>query len=153
MKDFIQLENHEDERSVFGTILFDDIILERQVQGSKRFKAKSIGECIIEVYPNEGSIPHFHIHNKDNSFSTCVRIYENLYFSHGGKYYSRFNSKQCRQLNDYLKQEYKNIFDIKITIWQAIVLFWENDNRQCNYKYKTNEQPHYEDMMYFRDEE
>lgn len=29
-----------------------------------------IGECVIELYPREGPIPHFHIFSKDKKFDT-----------------------------------------------------------------------------------
>ena len=150
-KDYKQLEDHKDSKSVIlGSINFEDSILtERQVQAKSRFSPKGVGECIIEIFANEGQIPHFHIHNKDNSFSTCIRLYENLYFSHGGKYIDTFNSSQCRKLNEYLKQPCPQFFN-KITIWEALVGYWESDC-SSDYPHKVKVQPHYEDMNSFRD--
>lgn len=130
-----------------GSIYFNDILTEEQIQSSKRFNPKSIGECIIDVYPNEGTIPHFHIYNKDKSFQTCVRIYENLYFSHGGKYTDKFNTKRCKALNEYLKSPYEKS-NVPMSVWDAIVFTWElNDNGKYPENKKCKLQPDYEDMV------
>lgn len=148
----MSIEDHDElEYYRIGTINFDDeLIVEKQIQIGNRFNTKSIGECVIDIYPNEDPIPHFHIYNKDKSFNTCIRIYENMYFSHGGKYTDKFNSKQCKQLNDYLKQINPKISLRPTTIWESIVIEWENTSTY-NYPYKVGSQPHYEDMIMFRD--
>ena len=148
----MSIEDHNDlEYYRIGTIIFDDeFIMEKQIQTGNRFNTKSIGECVIDIYPNESPVPHFHIYNKDKSFNTCIRIYENMYFSHGGKYTDKFNSKQCKQLNDYLKQINPKISLRPTTIWESIVIEWENTS-SYNYPYKVSSQPHYEDMTTFRD--
>lgn len=148
----MSIEDHNDlEYYRIGTIIFDDeFIMEKQIQTGNTFNSKSIGECVIDIYPNEGPIPHFHIYNKDKSFNTCIRIYENMYFSHGGKYTDKFNSKQCKQLNEYLKQINPKISLRPTTIWESIVIEWENTSTY-NYPYKVSSQPHYEDMTMFRD--
>ncbi len=147
------LENHKDVDFIrIGTIDFENetfLVREEQFQSKNRFVSKNIGECIIDVYANEGPIPHFHIYNKDKSFEACIRIYENLYFSHGGKYTSKFNSKQCRQLNEYLKSKYSK-GPIKSTVWEAIAFFWDTIS-SYDYPNKCTTQPHYEAMNSFRD--
>lgn len=145
-------DNKDIECFRIGVIDFTDIesISETQIQSKKRFNTKSIGECIIEVYANEGPIPHFHLYNQDKYFESCIRIYENLYFSHGGKYKDTLNSKQCRQLNEYLKTPYTKIPGANITLWQAIVFSWELATKY-EYPKKCKTQPHYEDMTLFKD--
>lgn len=63
----------------------------------------------LEIYVNtndEGNVPHFHIHDistKGNEFHTCVQIEKkNMYFHHTGKE-NILNSKERKQLNDFLK--------------------------------------------------
>jgi 5,10-methenyltetrahydromethanopterin hydrogenase len=67
-------EGHVDaETAVIGTIIFDDIIEEKEATNlTNRFKPKSIGECKVEIYPNEGQVPHFHIYNLNKTFQTCI---------------------------------------------------------------------------------
>lgn len=145
------IEGHKNfEYYKIGIIDFTDIssITEEQIQDNRRFNPKSIGQCKINVYPNEGPIPHFHIFNKDKTFESCIRIYENMYFSHGGKYKDTLNPKQCRQLNEYLKSPSPRLE--KITLWEEIMLYWENATTY-NYPKKCKTQPHYENMTLFRD--
>lgn len=66
------------------------------------------------------------------------------------KYTDRFNSKQCKQLNDYLKQINPKISLRPTTIWESIVIEWENTSTY-NYPYRVGSQPHYEDITMFRD--
>ena len=153
MNDEYVVPGHQNaEKITIGTINFNDVIAEQQVQGNKRFNPNDIGECVIEVYPREGPIPHFHIFSRDKKFNTCIRIYENFYFSHGGKYKDIFNSKQCKQLNEYLKQDYTK-GRVKITIWDEIIFSWYILNPDCIYpdSKKANTQPHYENLSMFKD--
>lgn len=148
-----RLDNHKNLKSIIvGTISFkDDILNEQKVQSiNGKFNTKHIGECTIEIFANEGPIPHFHIYNKNGTFNTCVRIYENEYFSHGNKYRSKFNANQCRQLNEYLKQPYSEASNI-ISVWEYIEKFWSS-NSNFDYPNKTKIQPHYENMRETRDE-
>lgn len=150
--EYVEPGHQNAEKITIGTIEFNDVIAEQQVQGNKRFNPNGIGECVIEVYPREGPIPHFHIFSRDKKFNTCIRIYENFYFSHGGKYKDIFNSKQCKQLNGYLKQDYTK-GRVKITIWDEIIFSWYILNPDCIYpdNKKSNNQPHYENLSMFKD--
>ena len=143
--------NHSSNSIIIGTIIFDEVINENEIKSrSGRFNSKGIGECIIEVYPNEGQIPHFHLSNVNRTFNCCIRIYENKYFKHGN-YTDILNSKQCRQLNNYLKEICEK--DNNKTIWEYIIFVWNDCNPNCKYpEYKkTDIQPHYENMREFND--
>ena len=134
---------------IIGTISFGEDIREVKVDSKYgRFNTINIGECNIEVYSNEGPIPHFHISNLNKTFNCCIRIYENKYFSHGGKYRDILNSRQRKQLNDYLKQISKD--DKNKTVWEYIVKVWESETKYA-YSNKTDIQPHYENMREFND--
>lgn len=122
--------------------------------GNIVFNPKSIGECKVEVYPNEGPIPHFHIFKPDHSFETCICIYSANYFAHGGKYRDTLNSKQCKQLNEWLELQNYNNFAFSITNWEAIVFAWGLGNPKCkspNYQ-KVKMQPDYTRMLNFKDQ-
>lgn len=147
-------EEFTEDINVIGTINFEDSITENELTAkSKRFNTKSIGECKVEIYgPNEGSIPHMHVFNKDKSFEACVCIHSNNYFSHGGKYTSKFNSKQCREFNNWMKMM-NDKSPVPMTNWQAALFSWELANPDCKFQEsrKVKIQPHYEDMVNFRD--
>lgn len=148
-------EGHVDaEFATVGTIIFNDIIEEKEiVDSARRFKPKSIGECKIEIYPNEGQVPHFHIYNLTKTFQTCICIYSNNYFSHGGKYKDKFNSRQCEQLNEWLANKNKNSYVGVITNWAMIEALWNTFNPECKFpEYrKVKTQPDYSKMINFKD--
>lgn len=147
------IEGHKDvEVVLLGSIYFEDIINEQEIEDkTKRFRAKSIGECKIEIYAGEGSVPHMHVFNNDKSFETCICIYSNNYFAHGGKYNSKFSSKQCREFNEWMRQ--KNTKSAMLASnWESAVLLWEFLNPDCVFPQnrKVRIQPHYEDMINFK---
>ena len=148
--DYTIPEGHSDpEVLLVGNIDFEDVFDEQEIG---RINTKSIGECKVEIYPNEGSIPHMHIHNKDKSFDTCICIYSNNYFSHGGKYKSKFTSKQCKEFNKWMSKTNYAVDDM--TNWQCTKMIWSIMNP--DYKFpearKVKTQPHYEDMINFKDQ-
>jgi hypothetical protein len=132
-------------------ICFEEDLNESEVKGASRFNPSRIGECKVEVYSNEGEKPHFHIYKigDKSEFETCICIYSNEYFSHGGKYASTFNSKQCKELNKWLSQQNKR-FPI-FTNWGAIVYEWERGNGGMHFTDKTDSQPEYDKMNKFND--
>lgn len=148
------IEGHKDpEFYLLGTINFDDLINEQEiVQKDQRFKPKSIGECKVEIYPNEGPIPHMHVFNSDKTFEACICIYSNNYFAHGGKYTSKLSAKQCKEFNEWMNKN-NTKFPGSATNWQAVVFAWEIANPDCKFpeNRKVKIQPHYEDMVNFKD--
>ena len=143
------MENNNLEIAFIGTIDFNDSINEQE---AGRFNTKSIGECKVLVYNGEGQIPHMHIYNKDKSFDTCVCIYSNNYFSHGGKYKSKFTSKQCKEFNKWMSKTNYAVDDM--TNWQCAKMIWSIMNPDCKFtdSRKVKTQPHYEDMINFKDQ-
>lgn len=146
-------ENHKEDISLIGTINFEEAVNEQEIERKNhRFNSKSIGECKIEIYgPNEGSVPHMHIYNKDKSFEVCVCIYSNNYFAHGGKYTNKFSAKQCKEFNEWMKKK-NNKFIGDVTNWGVAVGIWEGSNPDCKFpeNRKVRTQPHYEDMINFK---
>lgn len=149
------IEGHSDEVIyLLGTIGFDESINEQEVESkNKRFKSKSIGDCKVEIYGAEGAVPHMHVFNSDKSFEACICIYSNNYFAHGGKYTSKFSSKQCKEFNDWMKQKNSKA-PMDISNWEAAVFLWEVANPDCKFpeNRKVKTQPHYEDMVNFKDQ-
>lgn len=143
-------EGHSDpEVLLVGNIDFEDVFDEQEIG---RINTKSIGGCKVEIYPNEGSIPHMHIYNKDKSFDTCVCIYSNNYFSNGGKYKSKFTSNQCKEFNKWMSKTNYAVDDM--TNWQCAKMIWSIMNPDCKFPEarKVKTQPHYEDMINFKDQ-
>ena len=115
-----------------GTIVFDDVLTEDEIISSKgRYNPSGIGECKIEVYSGEGDVPHFHIFSTNKSFNTCVCIYSPNYFAHGDKYSGKFNSKQLKQLDEWLNSP--NSEEEKINNWKVIKDSWESMNPSCKF--------------------
>lgn len=133
--------------SIFvGTINFDETINEI---GIGLLSLKSLGECNIYVYANEGTIPHFHIISRSENFECCICIYEPLYFDHGYKA-GKLNAKQRKQMNNWLKKKYNTLQ--KETNWEMIKLYWKANNPSNN-KYniqETNTQPDYTNMENYK---
>lgn len=147
-------ENHPIEIATIGTISFTDSFNEVEVsKRSDRFNSKKIGECKVEIYGGEGQIPHFHMYNLNKTFDTCICIYSNNYFSHGGKYTDKLNAKQCKDLYDWLKEPNTKAA-VPMTNWQMIVTMWEGNNGDnCRFpeSRKVKEQPRYDDMINYKD--
>ncbi len=145
-------EGHSPDPEVceLGRITFLEELLEKEINNGKRVNFNSIGECKIEVYANEGPIPHFHLSSLNKKFETCICIYSNNFFSHGGKYRDTLSTNQCKLLNDYLKTESKSI---GLSVWDTIRTIWDtyNDNNLFPKERKTNKQPDYSKMTQFKD--
>ena len=139
-----------------GSITFKDDFYEsiEISKGTHRFNTKRIGECKIEVYPKEGQIPHFHIFNKDHSFESCIRIYDNHYFSHGGKYRSILSAFQAKELDYWLRLQNSRSDKVNSN-WEFAKETWEFNNLNCIFPQnkKVSIQPDYSKMNSFRDVE
>lgn len=144
----ITRKNSKNENCLLGTIDFKDLFIEQEIEDlDKRFKTKSIGVCKVEIYGSEGPVPHMHIFNDNKSFECCVCIYSNNYFAHGGKYKSKFTSKQSKEFNKWM-QKINSKYGNEMTNWQVAVYLWENSNPDCKFpeSKKVDVQPHYENM-------
>ena len=106
-------------------------------------------EYFIEINEDDYPIPHFHLYNKDKSFHTCIRIFENMYCIYNNKYNDILTSNQCKQLNDYLKEEDPKYPEC--TNWYNIMCF-SNSLSYINYPTKTEVQPDYEKLTLFSDD-
>lgn len=138
------MNDSREEPKCIGEINFEDYLNEDSI-GDLNL-GKSIGSCKVYVYSNEGTIPHFHLFNKDKSFECCICIYEPLYFNHGFKT-GILNSKQCRILNEWLEQP--NIHMNKITNWELIDTLWRTGNG-IKYCKKSATKPFYTNMTNMR---
>ena len=70
--------------------------------------SNKIGYCTIEVWPDEGQIPHFHIITKNKiKWECCIEIFRPRYFSHGSKQ-GTLSNKQLKILDDWLREEEDN---------------------------------------------
>ena len=136
-----------------GTIVFPESLLEAEVAANKRINIKSIGELKIEVYSNdnEGQVPHFHLFTPNHDFESCICIYSANYFGHGGKYRDKLSNKQCRILDEYLRQPHKLM--PTASVWNVIKGFWETGNTNCKFpeKRKVLIQPDYSSMVDYKD--
>ena len=86
-----------------------------------------VGKVKINVYANEGPVPHFHI--EGDGFSCCVCIFDNMYFDHG-IHTDTLNKSQCKQLDEFMKQPCES--NVKLTNWEACKFAWEMNNISSN---------------------
>lgn len=136
--------------TTIGNIAFSEPINEVEISRiNNRFKPNHIGECKVEVYAGEGSIPHFHIVGVNTDFDCCVRIYDNHFFEHG-IHRDTLNAKQCQQLHDWLKRTNDRLGNK--SNWKTIVTTWEDNNPNCVYpaNKKCSDMPDYSKMKNFR---
>lgn len=114
----------------------------------------NLGICKLVIYTKEYTIPHFHIIGIDNHFEACVRIFENMYYSHNGKYTDILTINQCKQLDEYLKTLDDTLFNVTVSYWRNIVIIWDC-YLKYGYKYRNivHEQPDYSNMRYFKDDD
>jgi len=126
---------------LIGIINFDDILNEDSI--GKNFNVKRYGPCEIIVYTTEGNIPHFHIVSNDNKFKCCVRIYENRYFSHGDNK-GKLNSKECKELDKWLRQQHDTSKYGIMTNWNKIESIWRNAHNNIP---PTLDQPDYRKIL------
>jgi hypothetical protein len=118
----------EKETLLIGEIDFDqNLYLEAEI-GKINLKSQ-LGMCKIEVYSNEGPVPHFHIISKEKKWECCIEIYRPLYFNHGSKQ-GKLNNRQCKILDDWMKEKH---FPYPLTYWETAALSWElNENPMSN---------------------
>ena len=138
------MDNHKDAtKATIGYIFFPDPLNENNIAvGKNKISLPTIGECKIEVFPNEGDIPHFHIRNEEAKFDTCVKIYSAEQFIHG-KHNGILNNKQCKALNKWLDMKPRG----KFTNWETIENIYFVFNPDCKFpENKCNGKPDYSHM-------
>lgn len=89
-------------------------------------------QCYININPDEGNTPHFHIVSKDSSFECCICIFEAAYFNHKD-YHGFLNQDGLDTLDSFLRQINVKASDNKTTNWQHIADMWNyaNPNYAC----------------------
>ena len=87
------------------------------------------GSYKVTVYGGEGSIPHFHIYDKQTKRQICVKILEADYFKHG-KYQDELFRDEVKDLAKWLKlpHEAKRHPNYKITNYERICDLWDENN-------------------------
>ena len=112
-----------------GTVELTSIADEflNEMYGGNLSIGSKIGFCEVFVGDNEGQIPHFHIKSKSVKWECCLELYRNRYFSHGSKIW-KLNSKQCKILDNWLRQK-STINPFKdLTNWEVLCGFWLAQN-------------------------
>lgn len=104
-----------------------------------------IDEFEIVIYTDDpDNIPHMHILDASthgDNFSSCVKLESAEYFSHGGKYVDKFNSKQRKVFNDFMKSKPSRVTMYK-TNYQYACEMWNGNNSKTTVD-GTQEQPDY----------
>jgi len=88
----------------------------------------TVGNYEICVYSGECPTPHFHFKNAKTGKEGCLKILENDYFKHG-KYQAELNSKERKEIFNFLKENTKNkIYAAGTTNFQIICNEWNINN-------------------------
>lgn len=102
-----------------------------------------IGFCKIEVWPNEGPIPHFHIISKnDINWECCIEIYNSKYFHHGSKQ-GTLTNKQLSILDSWLREKSKIHNYPNLTNWDLLCIFWLGQGNPTKLVTQNPVQPDY----------
>ena len=133
-------ESYEDE---LMDLVLGDVVHEVQIGDQIALKSGK-GLAKIEVYANEGPIPHFHV--KSNNIESCLKIFSPEYFLHRPGMV-KLGKQNLKILNEALKKPcvMRNIqrIDIKyISVWHAIVAAWKEHYKPGAVK-EVDEQPDY----------
>lgn len=93
-----------------------------------------IGICEVQVCNCEENdlVPHMHIFNQDNSFHTCICIYEAKYYNHTGLLINVFNEWQKEVFIKWLKD--KNTICPDESNWESSRFCWSIANKFSDYK-------------------
>lgn len=102
-----------------------------------------IGFCDIQVWNNEGPIPHFHIISKNNiNWECCIEIFNAKYFKHGSKQ-GTLTTKQLKILNDWLKEPCYDDGIRADSRWDMIKYFWKAQGNPMKFVRENSTQPDY----------
>lgn len=146
------MNNNRDEVTIgeigFGTVSGTGLLME--VSPGRFNLGNPVGKCRIEVYSNEGQIPHFHIigESKSKKFECCPCIYDAVYFNHGTKI-DRLSNKQLIILNNWLNSPCDK-FGGAINNWHIISSLWEMCHNPMTNVPKNPVQPNYSNMINMR---
>lgn len=106
------------------------------------------GDCTIEVYGNEGTIPHIHIKSKDKSKEACICLFEPKGFIHGSdNKYIQLDKKAQKDLDKLLSKPSskanKSNWEFAVDIWseKSGDKIWEHKD-----DYKDIKQPDYSNI-------
>lgn len=108
---------------------------------------KKWGKCDLIVWPDEGTIPHFHVKSTTTGKEACVCIFEPKYFNHK-EYHTTMGKKEREELDAFLKKKPSPKKDE--TYWDVLKAAWVQNNKNKFYEHKDElkemQQPDYSKM-------
>lgn len=122
-KEYNEIHNDENMCTICE-IEFDDVFEESTVYN--KLPVKKHGKCKIAIFENEGLLPHFHIFNKDNTFSCCIRLDKPEYFVHG-EHKGTLNNNDIKKLIKVLNQSMPR-YDL--TRFEFMCMTWDSTNKK-----------------------
>lgn len=125
--------NIKNMKSILGYMLEKSFDLENKLNEMARIGYMGIKnrENYFEIYirtNDPGNIPHVHIRDADTmgeKFSSCVKLESAEYFTHGGKYKDKFNSKERKAFDEFMNK-YEE--DFKMTNFEYCLREWNRNN-------------------------
>ena len=133
---------------IIGELEISEYILtEENISGNNNpIKISSYPKCTIKVYGNEGPVNHFHI-SAQGMPDICVKISDNMYFTHGSNNGAFPSSRQCKDLDKWLKTiiEYDGEY---ISNWTRCKISWNKQNP--TWTIDTEIQPDYDEIKPYK---
>ena len=99
----------------------------------------------IMVYGSEGPVPHFHVENKEEGVSCCVRIDCAEYFQHG-KHKDTLERKNVKKLSTFLSSPHKFFGKHGYNNWQIICVYWNDNNPEYTLDIESTRMPEYSNL-------
>jgi len=99
----------------------------------------------ILIYGSEGPTQHFHVENKEKKISSCVKICEDGYFSHG-THKDTLDNKLVKKLKEFLNAPHKFFGKHGYTNWQIICIYWNDNNPDYLIDLDTVKMPLYNNL-------
>lgn len=98
----------------------------------------------VIVYTDDpGNIPHVHIVDtatRGEKFSSCIKLEVDEYFPHGGKYRDKFNAKERKAFDKFMRSKPRN--NRYATNYEYACEMWNGNNLKTTVD-SSREQPDY----------
>lgn len=104
---------------------YPEFIMTEEAVSKSLYLSQRLKQCKIDVYGDEGPIPHFHItcrpEGSDKTFYSAVSLTHNMYFKHG-KYKGTLTNSEKKELHKFLfsknsKLQNKTNYEVMCEIW------------------------------------
>lgn len=130
-------------KSVLGHMIKESFSMEEH-RLDEMARVGFVDDFEVIVYTDDpGNIPHVHIIDtatRGEKFSSCVKLEVAEYFPHGGKYKDKFNAKERKAFDKFMRSKPRN--NRYATNYEYACAMWNDNNSKRNVD-ETREQLDY----------